>query len=364
MPTKNLPRQVVGEVVPADHNGGTVPSQCTGSPAGARTNPAILCGVSSRTFAAPPGYPEGETSLATSRYQIGAWAAAAIVALRLVIGLHFFSQGVEKIRDPKPFSASFFGAAKGPLAPLFHGMVWDADGRWRLSEKDTLEHWDAYKNQVVAHFQFDEGQSKRAGDIYKAYSSRLKWYLRDRADDIAQYQQTLARRDKYAADPTRTLASLRAHDARIAQERSQLIGPILSNIDKLWKDYESDLNALSTTEQWKRHGRLKLGKVGRNSLDSETSDRFIPYFDLAVGFLLIVGLFTRPAAIVGGLFLAMVCLTQWPGAYGAQPVYYQAIEMLALFTLAAIGAGQFAGLDFLLSSLWRRPPRPTLGART
>src|SRR5262245_4593019 len=180
---------------------------------------------------------QGETSLATSRYQIGLLAAAAIVALRLVIGLHFFSQGVEKVRDPKPFSGNFFGAAKGPLAPTFHAMVWDADGRWRLSEKETLDCWDAYKNQVVADFHFDEKQSRRAADGFKAYAGRYKWYLRDRAEDIDQYFQSLERRDKNAADPTRTLASLRAHDARIESERAQLIGPILANIDKLWKDY-------------------------------------------------------------------------------------------------------------------------------
>ena len=50
-------------------------------------------------------------------------------------------------------------------------------------------------------------------------------------------------------------------------------------------------------------------------------------------------------------------------APGAMPIYYQAIEMLALFALAAIGAGQVFGFDALLQPLWasalrRHEPAP------
>ena len=96
-----------------------------------------------------------------------------------------------------------------------------------------------------------------------------------------------------------------------------------------------------------------MPKVASRAFDSNFVDRWIPYFDIIVGACLILGLFTRPAALAGGLFLLSVCLSQWPLAYGATPIFYQGVEMLALFFLAAIGAGQFAGLDFILSGLWR-----------
>ena len=163
----------------------------------------------------------------------------------------------------------------------------------------------------------------------------------------------LKRRDANAADPTRSLGSLQAHDARIALERSQLAVPVLATIDKLWKDLDNDLNAIATEEQYKRHGRLRIGHVGRRPFDSVFMDGWVPYFDMAVGACLILGLFTRPAALAGGLFLLSVCLSQWPLAAGAAAIYYQAVEMLALFALAAIGAGQYAGLDFLLGGLYR-----------
>jgi uncharacterized membrane protein YphA (DoxX/SURF4 family) len=304
--------------------------------------------------------PTGETSLATTRYQIGLLAAVAIVALRVGIGLHFYLEGAAKLRDPKPFSAGFLGNAKGPLAPAYKRMVWDADGLYRLNYDHTYAQWDAFRNRVAAHYQFDQSQAARGSAIFNEYLRRYVYLLDVKKEDLNQYYAELKRRDGNAGDPSRALTSFQAHDARIAQERAQLAQPVLAAIDKMWNDLETNLNALATQEQYQRHGRVYIGKVGRRPLDSEFVDSVIPYFDMVVGACLILGLFTRPAAIAGGLFLASVCLSQWPLAPGAAPIYAQAIEMLALFFLAAVGAGQYAGLDFILSSLWRisRSPRP------
>jgi uncharacterized membrane protein YphA (DoxX/SURF4 family) len=310
----------------------------------------------------------GDTPLGTSKYQIGTVAALAIVALRVGIGLHFYLEGVTKLRDPKPFSAPFFGNAKGPLAPYYKQLVWDADGLYRLNYNYTQPHWDNYKNRVIAHYGFDQSQAAKATEVFNAYVRRYAYLLNEKQDDLNQYYAELKRRDAYAADPTRSLASLQAHDARIAQERTQLVAPVLATVDKLTKDLENDLNAIATDEQCKRHGRLAIGKVGRRPFDSEFMDQWVPYFDLAVGACLILGLFTRPAALAGGLFLLNVCLSQWPLAEGAAPIYYQGVEMLALFALAALGAGQYAGLDFLLGGICRvccarKPAAASTGAK-
>ncbi len=267
--------------------------------------------------------------------------------------MHFYLEGATKLRDPKPFSAGFLSNAKGPIAPYYKQMVWDADGLYRLNYDYTQPHWDNYKNRIIAHYGFDQTQAAQATEVFNAYVRRYAYLLSDKQDDLNQYYAELKRRDTNATDPTRSLGSLQAHDARIAQERTHLAAPVLASIDKLWKDLENDLNAIATTEQYKRYGRLAIGKVGRRPLDSVFMDRWVPYFDMAVGACLILGLFTRPAALAGGLFLLFVCLSQWPLAAGAAAIYYQAVEMLALFALAALGAGQFAGLDFLLGGLRR-----------
>jgi uncharacterized membrane protein YphA (DoxX/SURF4 family) len=283
----------------------------------------------------------------------------AIVALRLGIGLHFYHEGATKLQDPKPFSAGFLGNAKGPLAPYYKRMVWDADGLYRLNYDATARHWDDYRNRVVAHYGFDEKQSAETKATLDNYLRRYIYLLNDKEADLKQYYDELKRRDEYAKIPSRSLASLQTHDARIAEDRNKLVQPVLATVDKMNVGLEKDLNALATTEQYHQHGRLELDKVGRRPFDSAFMDRWIPYFDLAVGVCLILGLFTRVAAIAGGLFLLSVCLSQWPWADGAIPIYYQAIEMLAMFLLAAIGAGQFAGIDFLISSVryWCCPPK-------
>jgi uncharacterized membrane protein YphA (DoxX/SURF4 family) len=245
------------------------------------------------------------------------------------------------------------GSAKGPLANSYKQMVWDADGLYRLNYNYVQPHWDNFRNRITAHYRFDQAQAAKATEIFNDYTRRYAFLVNDKAADIEQYYAELKRRDENAAKPSRELASLRAHDARIAQDRATLIAPVLASIDKLSQDLENDLNALATPEQHQRHGRLELGHVGSRAFDSNFVDWLIPYFDMLVGACLILGLFTRPAAIAGGLFLLSVCLAQWPLAEGATPIYNQAVEMLALFFLAAIGAGQFAGLDFILSGVWR-----------
>ena len=152
---------------------------------------------------------EGETPLATSRYQIGFLAACAIVALRLGIGLHFFSEGVAKLGTS--FSAGFMGSAKGPFAPTFKNMVWDREGYYRLNYKETVAYWDQYRNRIVSHYGFDDKQQAAAKQTLEDHADRLDDYLGAKKEDIDQYVQAVKRRDANAADPSRAaLASLRA----------------------------------------------------------------------------------------------------------------------------------------------------------
>jgi uncharacterized membrane protein YphA (DoxX/SURF4 family) len=278
---------------------------------------------------------------------------AAIVALRVGIGLHFYLEGTTKLRDKKPFSGPFFAAAKGPLAPLYKSLVWDPDGRTRLDPRGvaTADHWKRYSQQVASHFHFDKAQTDAANKAMEGHLKRMGSFLGSNRDEIELYFDQLNRRDKNLVDPQRPhLTAFKAHDARIAADRAPAQGTLLADVDKIWKAVENDMNALATPEQMTRHGWLPIGKVGHRFGDTETMDAVVPYFDTIIGLLLIIGLFTRVASVAGALFLASVCASQWPG-YGGAPIYYQFVEMLALLALAAIGAGQFYGIDYVLSGL-------------
>ena len=70
---------------------------------------------------------------------------------------------------------------------------------------------------------------------------------------------------------------------------------------------------------------------------------------------------TRLAALGPIGFLLTVMSTQPPWVYGAETTYfyYQLVEVLALFVLFVLAAGQFAGLDYVVHGMYRRccPPK-------
>jgi uncharacterized membrane protein YphA (DoxX/SURF4 family) len=281
-----------------------------------------------------------------------------LVALRVAIGTHFFREGLNKLRDPKPFSAGFFGSAKGPLAEPFHNLVWDKDGLSRLNLAATLKAWDQFRARVERKYGFDDNQKKRAAEVLKRYEAQLREYIEDKSGDIHEYRGNLERHHRYRQDSQRMeTPSLRAQVEKIEGElrtkRNQLVG----SIDSLWTGYANELNALATPNQ-QGYGPIELSKAGRRMLDSEGIDRFIPWFDATIGVLLVIGLFTRPAALLAAAFLFSVLATQWPFSPNAIPTWPQFIEALGLLVVAAAGAGRYAGLDALLAAIFARQPRP------
>jgi hypothetical protein len=222
-----------------------------------------------------------------------------------MIGLHFFLEGTGKLADPKPFSGPFFGNAKGPLAGVYKGLVWDPDGLYRLDEQATIDYWDNYRNRIVAHYGFDDKQKKEANATLQTITDRYKYHLSSKEDEIAEYLLMLARRDDNAKDEVRQLASLQSHDSRIAGETRKLYGQIIPPIDKLWRDLETDLNHIATAEQWKPRGHLKIGRIGSGSFDAETMDLLVRTSMWRSACACWVCL--RAAAIAGAVFLASVC---------------------------------------------------------
>ena len=308
--------------------------------------------------------------MATSCKQCAWLAAATLILLRLAIGIHFFQEGTGKLADQKPFSSGFFANAKGPLAEYYRGMVWDPDGRIRLGLPATNgpsfsgkafkpnpdpvgDHWQAFGARASAHFKLD---GKEADRIAKTFADRYKGYLNSKSEELEEYYQQLIRRDAYAQKPERNLESFQIHDARNQVDWMKLRGPMLATVDQMSRDLERQINDLAGDQGW-----LPLPRVGEQPLSADKVDRFIPYFDLAIGICLILGLFTRTAAVLGGVFLASVCASQWPGYPGSAPIYYQAVEMVALFALAANGAGKWLSVDALLGCCrgWCCPPKKT-----
>lgn len=315
-----------------------------------------------------------EPPLSQPSLRFGFLAALTVVALRLGVGMHFLSEGLTKVLHPKPFSAPFLGNAKGPLARYFHEMVYDHEGRARLGitedeqgapindPEPTVEIWKKFAADASDHYVLDEEGRKRATAIVDDYVGRFEALLEDNSAELREYTLGLDRSEQNEQDPVwQHVPSLWGQSQTIAAELKQKRDGWLTDIDAMWAGLEEEVNALGDGHAV----HLALPRVGHRPLDSLTVDRVIPWFDLLVGATLVVGLFTRLSASLGGLFLASVVASQWPFALGAAPVWSQLVEMLALFALAGIGAGRFAGLDGVLGALWNWccPPRDSRGER-
>ena len=104
--------------------------------------------------------------------------AVALVLLRVCVGFHFFKEGANKLQDPKPFSAMFFGGAKGPFAPTFQSMVWDADGTDRFDADKVTDAWASYLQAAKQHYGFDPEQVKLADERLARRIGSPAWLMR------------------------------------------------------------------------------------------------------------------------------------------------------------------------------------------
>ncbi len=89
-------------------------------------------------------------------------------------------------------------------------------------------------------------------------------------------------------------------------------------------------------------------------MDTNMINAIVPYFDVAVGLCLLLGLLTPIAALATAVFLGSIFLSQFPPVTGPASSYYQLIECMACLVLAGTAAGRFAGLDYFLHLIVRK----------
>ncbi len=275
--------------------------------------------------------------------------------LRLCIGWHFFKEGAKKLNDPQFSSSSFLLQAKGPLAEFFKGKVADRDGAERLNQEQIEQRWDHYRNQAADHYGFDDRQRKKAEAIFKTRKKQLAWYFDQNREDIDVYFKEVARLAAAKHDEQTSQSKLGGlRESRVPFQKSWIddkerelrgtAAPWLNALSQLDQDFQLELYNLATPEQ-RAGGVFAMENPAKMPIDT-----VVTYLTFSVGVLLILGLFTRVAALGGVGFLAMVIATQPPWIADAAPTYNQFVELAALLVLAAVGAGRYAGLDFFIPS--------------
>ncbi len=266
-----------------------------------------------------------------------------LVLLRCVTGWHFFMEGSKKVQTGDFSSAGFLRNAKGPFAENFRGMVFDLYGTQRLDKGQIIGRAAGYRDWAVDKFGDEPiNQFQKALD---RYSSRINYYFDENAEDIDKYFNELQVYEEKRQDER--YRGVPHYEDRLAEKDKELYGNLnkwTNEIAKFEADYIDDLNTIGQSVTQK-DARVKQVNPNQGPVDL-----IVTWVLFICGILLILGLFTRLAALGVAGFLLQVMLAQWPFAHGADLtyVYYQSVEFVALLLIAAIGAGKFAGLDYIL----------------
>jgi uncharacterized membrane protein YphA (DoxX/SURF4 family) len=309
----------------------------------------------------------GDFPFVPSRYAISVATVVMLVLLRLVIGWHFFSEGMKHYADANWTSEPVLRAAKGPLAPLYHSYLSDFHGFERSLHADisqTPEHavqgwidevqkdWDEYRQQFSLHFDLDETAQKRAGAIMKEHQARLRSWAAMNKDALATHVHQWQRKEQAHEKPE---GELPFQQKRLAAQQSSLAAEAagwLAELKGLERQYENELAAIVGDEQ---------PRMPRATTSIDVVDGTMTYTILAIGLLLLLGLFTRAACSAGAVFLLSVVMMQPFWVAGSAPTFKEYVEMFALLTLATTPVGRWAGLDFFLVNLISRPCCSTKG---
>jgi uncharacterized membrane protein YphA (DoxX/SURF4 family) len=322
------------------------------------------------------------TTLATSRrYYPGVLAALFLVLLRMAIGWHFFYEGIEKIYsmpegrnsflarilppppEPPPldktkgtpaFSAEgYLRNATGPLAPYFRQLVPDPESREKLQFDRLKAHWRADLDRFAGHYHFNDEQKAKAEQVLQdQVAVAQQWFGDlDTARKIDDYFHAAEVFQKVESDPG-AIAALRAEAYRDKAQMEATRSELVRTIDGWTQALRGAWQQIATPDQLADYGPLPKVWTPLDWINALTM-----YGLTAMGLCLILGLFTRLAALGGAVFLAMIYLSMppWPGLPPSPMaeghylfVSKNLIEMIACLALVFLPTGQWAGLDALL----------------
>lgn len=203
-------------------------------------------------------------------------------------------------------------------------------------------------------------QPERIEEILADHQAMLAGWLQRNDTEIVAHFGTINRLDGFERDGINRdkvgtyVESLRGQIDTIESDRGKKLKGWKKEIADMWSSLERQVNDLAVADQAER-SELPLERIYAPS-DSKLSliNRIIPWFDVIVGSLLILGLFSRLASLAGAGFLLSVLATQPFWVPGSNPTYLYMIEFAALLVIFATCAGRNFGLDYFIHSIFGR----------
>lgn len=327
----------------------------------------------------------------------GFWTICALVLLRLAIGWHFYSEGIEKL-EPGFTSAGLLSNATGPLGPVYRSFVpspGDLDANlatprkagsitdeqaeenatWRaayaaevkkstgagetpLTEfapyspysdwaKAIAEDWRTIKAKAAKLAGGSEEAEQQAEEVFRTHLQQLDDYLASEADAIEEYRHELWRLEQMQDSPGAQEIDYR--EERIADKQADTAKKArgwkaaAATLEESYVDALVDLPGMGD-------GQQSAANQLRSPSPLDWIDPAVMCVVTGVGVCMLLGFCTRFAGIVGAGFLLSVMASQPPWVPGADTTYlgYQLVELGAMLTVAAVGAGRWYGIDSVL----------------
>jgi len=217
-----------------------------------------------------------------------------------------------------------------------------------------LDAIDALPLAVEKKYGIDDDQKHAVDRLRRRYLNAVSSYLEDKSEEIVAYFGSLERhRNRQNAGTNGAI-----HEKeRIYQEQRDLRAEVdawLTDLDGLDAEYRGAVWEVLS------EGQKDMGRLPKSWTREDWLNFLVTASLTAIGLCLLLGLFTRPAALGGACFMLFIVLTQpnWPGIYpAATPAEGHAllidknfIEMLALLVMATTAAGRWAGLDYFVET--------------
>lgn len=298
-------------------------------------------------------------------------AIVFLVVLRLSIGWQFLYEGLWKqhaAHGTEPWTAAgYLKNAKGPFRSTFRNMVDDPYDYDKLDATAVQKRWQAWRQLFELHYPtLDANQKARLNKLVDESVAKLKTTLSN-----PEWAGVVNEKFKGTVDYKRA-GEIELYKAMVAKYEAKLkevkVDFQQSHLDKLWADLEAKrkeltgpIDALTSELQLSATKLLNLEQIARGPSPQPASKidsvNWQTIWGLTIlGFCLIVGLFSRTAALGAAWMLLMFYLVvpPWPGVPEAPGpehsfiVNKNFIEIVACLALASLPSGRWFGLDALI----------------
>ncbi len=314
------------------------------------------------------------------------WTIVFMVLLRISIGWHFFYEGIWKLNQDDWRATSFLVASAGPLRDTFRGMVKDVDGKEALTVKGMNARIDERFNILVKHYGItDEQLLKRLTE----HRDGKKTVSAENPVPGASVESVFADKDfqrqlkdyglllEQIAEQEKALGTMGYEKERLTDmyaRKANAKKALLTRAEVPLKEFEAyfltqlngEFAAASADESEKgpeKARKLESEQLAKAMPPEKSPTAWIDFSNMwgltLVGACLILGLFTRFAALggVGLLTMYYMCMPPFPGLPESPMseghyliVNKNMIEAFALLAIATSGVGRWAGLDAFLGS--------------